>query len=541
MSRSSFRPACVAAAAVLGGVLSGCSRGDAPPSSAKSSASNQPVVRPVFPKLRDDLPAPQINVVMVLVDALRADRMSLYGNDRPTTPNLAAVAKEAVVFDQAHAPAPWTLPSVPSLFTSTFPCEHGVIEDGQRLGPGLITLAERLQRVGYQTAQFIGNGYAGATTGVDRGFEVSERGNGFAGSDLTPWFGQRSDRPFFLYVHNMEPHRPTRTPRRIVTLFGDVERTARRRIAQLCAEYRALVRADWSAGRAPGATDNSPLQDGVLTRLRGYLERHVLLYDAAVRWADEQAGSVVEELKRQGVWEDALFLLLADHGEEFNDHGAYLHSQSVYQELTRVPLLIRFPRGEFGGQRVRHNVSLIDVLPTIFDYLGRPDLAFEARGRSLMPIVRGEQPYDPQELRVTTVRINTKRYYKPWAETRGNINVALRMGDFKGVYNVDLDRLELYDLASDPGETHDLAAAPEHAETARRMHDYAAEWYQQCAASRKETLGGGLKSLDPQTLRELAKLGYIDLPDAQKSPQDEEANEPRPQRAPRGKTESERP
>ena len=458
-------------------------------------------------------PQPKTNVVLFLIDTLRADRMSLYGHDKLTTPFLDEIAQEAVVFDHAQAPAPWTLPSVPSIMTSTFPCEHGVTVDGEKLSKDIPTLAERFKRLDYFTTSFYVNNFAGPLTGLDRGFDICKKFRSHvSGEDVGPWLDQNAARwPWFLYIHNIEPHNMHNAPDALVDLVGSVEPNAQRRYGRLISKFRPLLRADFDPDpeqrRALGATDHSAQIAALIEQLDQMLDEQWTLYDAVVRHADMRLGSVVAELKQRGLWDDTLFICLSDHGEELSEHGGYLHAQSVYEELTHVPLIIKFPRGELGGRRIADVTPLIDVLPTVFDYLGRPDLIGPARGKSLMPVLRGAGA-SGEPLRVTSVRINRKKYYRPWSEQRGERNVALRTNDgrYKAIYNVDLGTTEVYDLSADPAERYNLAARDEHAKFTETVRGYAAGWFASCSddAKRAEVV-----EISADDLRDLKALGYL--------------------------------
>jgi len=453
-------------------------------------------------------PAP-VNVVIFLIDTLRADRVGTYGYDRPTTPFLDELARHGVVFERAQAPAPWTLPSVPSIHTSTFPCEHGVTYDGRKIPRDLPTLAERLERLGYYNVSLYVNDWAGPATGMDRGFAVCRKPEGkyyVDGTDVEMELRRAPDRPFFLYVHNLEPHNPHNARPEFLRRFGRVPPRLQRAIGVLVrGRYNKLLKADWEARQPLGTTDNTAQQDAVLAQLHRVLKQHNILYDAVVREADSRVQSVVETLQRLGKWDNTLFVVLSDHGEEFADHGAYLHSQSVYQELTHVPLIVRFPRDEFAGTRVERVVSLLDVLPTILDYLGHGNSAEPARGKSLMPLVRGRVPMDDSP-RVTTVRINWKKYYRPWASTRGNRNVAVMTPDgrWKCIFNVDLDRFELYDLQNDPHEQ--MNVCDQQPEVFARLAAFARRFYDECTAAARAAEQG---EIGEEAIESLKALGYV--------------------------------
>jgi len=460
---------------------------------------------------------PRVNVVLFLIDTLRADHMSLYGHDRQTTPFLDQLGKNSVVFDRAQAPAPWTLPSVPSIHTSTFPCEHGVTRDKQAIRPEIPTMAERFKRMDYHTISLYVNNWAGPITNMNRGFDVCRKPDAkffVDGPQVSRQLRTRPDKPFFFYIHNIEPHNPHNALPQLISRFGSVSPQTRGTIGRLVRRnYNSQLKWDWDHGQALGTSDKTAAIDAVLAQLHPLLTQHKLLYDAVVLEADMRVASVVKSLKADGLWKNTLFIVLADHGDEFEDHGHYLHSQSVYQELTHVPLLVHFPGSEYAEKRVPRVVSLLDVLPTVFDYLGRPDLIGGARGRSLMPLIRGEEGDPPEPFIITTVRINRKKFYPPWGATRGNINVALMTpeGRWKAIWNADSDTVELYDLASDPHELNNVCA--EQAERAGAMAAYARHYYDRCIEGSLDVPENEMSADDVENLRDLGYLAGGDVDD----------------------------
>ena len=448
------------------------------------------------------------SVVVFLIDTLRADALGVYGSPDGATPALDALARESVVFESAHAPAPWTLPSVASLLTSRFPCEHGVLVDGDRVPSEIATLAERMREAGHATASLYANPYAGSMSGLDRGFDLARQGldaNGRAVARALP------DPPFFLYVHNTEPHDPYQEKALgpALEVSDDERRDVNRRLQQL----RRLTRADYTAGRPIGSTDNTPRQRKLMRALREQEETVRALYAKDAARADARLGQVVEALRERGLLDDTIFVVLSDHGEEFDEHGAWQHDQSVYEELLRVPLLIRLPAGRLAGTRIDAPVSLVDVMPTLASLLGMPEIAEGARGHDLVPLMEGREA--DAAPRVTAMRINRKKYFRPIHETRGDENVVVREGRWKAIWNVAPERLELYDLASDPREQTDLAAREP--ERAARMRAAAEEWLAACqpAGGERPLEGEGVgegrgEALDPEVLERLRALGYAD-------------------------------
>lgn len=460
-------------------------------------------------------PAPTPNVVILVIDTLRADRLGLYGYPEPTSPNLDALGKESVVFTSCYAPAPWTLPSVVSLMTSTFPCEHGVIIDGQRIDPALQSLPELLSPLGYATGSFYANPYAGPLPGLDRGYDHCAFHQATDGAIVQAWLSTIGHAPFFAYIHNIEPHDPYVAPDRLVSLFGRVSEADKKEIGERLLGYRRLTRIDYANGQPIGTTDNTADQEASIAGIAQFSDDIDVLYAGAVRDADEKVGSIIATLRETGAWEHTLFIVLSDHGEELYDHGGWQHDQSVYEELVHVPLIVHFPAAAARSGRVDHVVSLVDVVPTILDFLGHGAPPHH-RGRSLMPIMPStdapgsSHPASASDaMCVPSVRINRKKYFKPYVDSRGHVNIVVRESTLKGIYNVEPKTLELYDLSVDPGEQRDLAT--DRPDAAARLTAFAAEWLRDCV--RLGAARGGPK--DPEELDEtvrarLRSLGYVE-------------------------------
>ena len=458
-------------------------------------------------------PAPEVNVVLFLIDTLRFDRLGAYGYAGAKSPAIDALARSGIVFEQAYAPGPWTLPSVASMHTSTFMCEHGVLVDQQRIPSSMDPLAVRMKRTGYATASFYTNPYAGPITGLDRGFDREQlMQDGTEADDLRPWLDSLGQAPFFLYVHNVEPHNPYDCRDAELKQFAmPIDPPMRTAAKNGYDYYRHLTRVDFREGRDPGETDNTVLQNASLAFLDELRAPVSVMYDAQVALADARVGGLIETLKDEGVWDNTLFLLVADHGEEFGEHGGWLHDQSVYEELVHVPMIVRLPGGAGAGRRIDDVVSLVDVLPTILGWIDRQPLIGEARGVDLSPLLRGEALDDPAatRLRVPSMRTNRKKYYRPWKELRGDQNVVVRDGRWKGIWNTEVDSFELFDLKADPLERNNLSA--QQTERTATMKDFAARWLAECVESSPAGVDGGgeVAPLDEETKARLRSLGYI--------------------------------
>lgn len=282
----------------------------------------------------------------------------------------------------------------------------------------------------------------------------------------------------------------------------------KQKVRQVSGAYRKLTRVDFQARRPIGTTDNTAEQQEQMAKLNELKGQISVLYDAAVRQADENLGSVVEALKRRGLWDNTLFAVIADHGEEFGEHGGWLHDQSVYEELMHVPMIVRFPKGRYAGRRVTEVVSLVDLMPTILDYIGRDELLGSLSGRSLMGCAAKGTSQSQEQFIVPSMRINLKKYYRPFKESRGDVNVVVRRGRWKGIFNAEPDLLELYDLSKDPAEQFDLSK--QQAGRAEAMRSFAKGWLEACSSGGVPTAPVRLESLDEETTERLRSLGYVD-------------------------------
>jgi arylsulfatase A-like enzyme len=425
------------------------------------------------------------NVLLIVLDTVRADKLSLYGYPRETSPRLAALAHRGVVFDQARAAAPWTLPSHASLFTGRWPHELGV--GGNRPLDGTYpTLAEFLARHGYAAAGFVGNTYfCNSWYGLARGFAHYEDyyeqnvlispGEAFrcaaigrwlirlAGTaynvrpdtasthkdaervnrDFLRWLGARRarGRPFFAFLNYIDAHDPYLTPPGFDRHFG----------------IRPETPADFDLIRNLGHRRKHSLKGRDLALIRD-------AYDDCLAYLDEQIGRLFDALERDGVLGRTLVVVTADHGEQIGERGFFGHGMSLYSHEIRVPLLILGPSGVPAGRRVAGAVSLRDVAATVAERLGLAG-ASPLPGRSL---ARSWEPTPaPPAGRdgpiLSEVRIWEKSRPTPDPKVPPSLLGPMASLACEGkVYIRDaFDREELYDLASDPDEVHNLAASPE--------------------------------------------------------------------------------
>jgi arylsulfatase A-like enzyme len=372
-------------------------------------------------------------VVVVVIDSLRADHLHHAGDPRPLSPRLDLLAAQATRFSQAHAASPWTTPSVMSLLTGLVPASHHVDKNDRALAAGVQTLAERLQSAGYATAAVMPALTLADHFGFDRGFDefifATQGHNNVSG----PWsinqaiqvLRRHPDEPVFLYVHLWDVHYNYNPP---------LPQSLRFQAGRPAGPGETD---DVTALTAPGF-DAADLPPQRLAWLEGQ-------YAGEILFTDEQVGRLLDELERQGRGGDTLFVVTADHGEAFLEHGVLGHTVDLHDEMTHVPLLVRWP-GQVTENRVFHEqVSLVDLAPTLLDLLGLPFRPAEFDGRSLAPVLRGaDLEWEPRPVMLETSRRALKRGLRTPA----------------GAFHVDLLTGEraLFDLQADPAARVNLAA-----------------------------------------------------------------------------------
>jgi arylsulfatase A-like enzyme len=368
------------------------------------------------------------NVILYVVDCLRADHVGAYGYSRPTTPEIDRLARDGVLLAQVQACASWTKPAVGCLFTGLYPVLHGAQTVDDVLDPGRRTLAEAFRDAGYATAAWIANPFVSANPfGLTRGFQqvvqvldkpplVNINDLPADAADITrrvlPWLRDNRDRRFFLYLHSLDAH----------------------------AGYR----------RRP------PFDRVFVRRERKGEARQLDLYDNEVAYNDREIGRLVEALKRERLYDSTLIAVTADHGEEFGEHGFTRHGHTLYQALLHVPLVLKLPGSGRRDSRVEGLASSLDLAPTLLDLAGLPVPA-DLQGMSLRPAIESGSR-SPRSVALSE-QLSPKEVLYAGRDQR-----------FKYVYQLLPSPGEwLFDLSQDPGELHDLL--PEAPPAARGLID----------------------------------------------------------------------
>jgi arylsulfatase A-like enzyme len=297
------------------------------------------------------------DVVLVSIDTLRPDHLGLYGYAKPTGPPLDAFAREAAVFRSTIAHSSSTLASHGSLFTSMLPVRHGAYFSlGRPLPEERATLAELLREAGWRTVEFHGSAKLARELGLGQGFDVYERvvpRFRDTAQRACAWLDEEARAPYFLFLHTYEVHHPYRPDARDLALFEtDYTGTLPNHIEVV--EHLQRINARDAAKRLP-------ITEADLAHI-------VHAYDAEIRSMDAAFGELIDCLRAAGRLDHTLIIFTSDHGEEFGEHGKVgWHSHTLYDELLRVPLIIRFPGGRFAGASLDEQVRILDIAPTMLD------------------------------------------------------------------------------------------------------------------------------------------------------------------------------
>lgn len=459
------------------------------------------------------------NVVLIVLDTTRADRLGCYGHPGKLTPRLDAFAAESTLYQQAISSAPWTVPSHASLFTGLYTVTHGCDAEPHRwLDSGFVTLAEMLHSRGYETAGLVANGYVytcNLLQGVSRYLELdqgaghratkmyrwmskagapeawADQGAHESVTSLAQWMDERSDgrKPFYLFVNLMEAHWPLAPPyaERKAQLMPGMSYLEATRIAG------RFYGPKWTAGERRSQRDEEAVRR---------------LYNAEIAYQDSQVGALLDVLRARTDFDNTLVIITADHGEHQGEHGQWDHVFSVGEALIHVPLLIRYPTKFPKGERLSGQCQLVDIVPTVFDVLGVPCPVPDLPGRTLVP-----DRFEPRKYAYSEVH----PYYghlERLAEVTGmkrdiaeflGYRRSVRTDQYKFVWS-DRGQRQLFDISVDPQEAHDLINdLPEvAAQLEAHMHDW---WKAQPPYESRETIESSPTSQD--TLRGLRGLGYV--------------------------------
>ena len=454
------------------------------------------------------------HVFFIVADAAAAEYFGCYGDEGDTSPRIDRLAEDGVLFETAYGQSSFTATSVASLFTGKLPAGHKVFW-GTKLADQHRTMAELLGDAGYRTAGFHGNPFAGSPgKGLTQGFDTSvevyslpeiiatrKEKKPFQGAppyrvtipmDITSaaleQLPKPGDPPAFLYLHYLQPHRPYDPPEEYVAPFLED------------AGIESPMSWDEVSDALDRANNERILTPGLDEQARAY-------YRGTIRWLDDGVGEFLDRLREADLYDDSLIIFTADHGDAFAEHGLFGHSFTVYDDMVRVPLIVKFPDGwGWNDQRLETMAEGVDLLPTILDLL-EVDAPPQLAGESLLPFVRGaREELDRPDVLLAAV---------------DRVHEGIRFGQYKLVLRKADNTVELYDLAADPREQHDISK--------ERKDLVEVMWQRFVAEERRAMIGAGpevpVEQTDERALELLNRLGYAGDGEGEGKPEEPEKKE----------------
>jgi arylsulfatase A-like enzyme len=430
------------------------------------------------------------NILLISIDTLRPDHLGCYGYTRPTSPSIDDLAWRGVLFENAYSHSPVTALSHMSIFTSLYPPAHGVNQwsetGAHRLSESIPTMATLLRKKGYRTFGVAGGGHVRGELGFDQGMDhyqhIGPIEKAFRKAFELITSSTKKETPFFMFLHTYAVHDPYTPPDPYAIRFirnhyrGKIIRSGRELNRLAGKEWHQKSKLFWDLVDEKSPQDLQHLKD---------------LYDASIREADDQVGVLLMRLRKMGVLKNTMIVFLSDHGEEFLEHGQFVHKQ-IYQELLHVPLIILFPENynlQFQNRREPALVRLVDVLPTVLD-VARVPHPKGIHGVSLLPLLT-DKIAPPREV------------ISNWAHLS-----AIRHEDQKLILkeNSPLEK-ELYFLHEDPAEKRDLNELQP--EITSNLQERLNHLFSQSLAFRQKNEEGKRVLPDEETIENLKALGYL--------------------------------
>jgi arylsulfatase A-like enzyme len=428
-------------------------------------------------------------IILISLDTLRADHLGIYGYHRNTSPYIDAFAKESILFESAVVQSPWTLPSHMSIMTSLYPSSHGVLVRNNRLADEHVTLAELLREGGYQTAAFADGAFMKGNYGFKQGFDIYDGDKWIGIARILPkakkWLEENRSDPFFLFIHCYDIHDPYAPPPPYDTIFHDFTYTG-----NFIPTTKNMQAAAW---RGLEVTDEDL--------------RHIkALYDGGIRYTDEKIGEFLSYLQEAGLKDNSLIIITSDHGEEFKEHGSFLHWKLYFRPNLHVPLIMHIPNYAKKEIKINGLVQSIDILPTILDIAHLPP-HLKAQGRSLLPLIKGNSNIFRRSLwRIFyPFRDNEKVAFAEHQKTRGKRRQYFSMiTDYYQIINNLLPAsTQLFNIKNDPLAQKNIVKG--HDDLVQKLLSQLNEVYSVIPHYEAPTF-----ILDEQTRDQLQALGYID-------------------------------
>jgi arylsulfatase A-like enzyme len=423
------------------------------------------------------------NIVLIVMDATRAQNLSCYGYQRPTTPHLERFAERAVVYEQAISTSCWSLPCHASIFTGLYPARHGADDQHQFLDRHIPTLPELLRNYGYRTLAFCTKRDIGPETGMDRGFaqfnpdhlpasarRIARR----VENGIARMLGQRdaglrahlrqigsllprlkaNGQPFFMFLSTVESHIPYNPPKKYWQFLP--KGVSAKQIQELNQD-----RWKYMIGRAPMCERD--------------FELLCALYDGGVAYADAGIARFLAWLEQLGMLDRTMVIIMGDHGENLGEHHLMAHGYCLYDTVVGVPLIIHYPQGTSAPGQVKYQVQPVDILPTILTMLSDTSSeVFRAlQGYDLLSSSRHD--FSVAEQAAPDLTPFYKRFPGADVSMYDRSLKMIRTDQYKYIWSSD-GRHELYDLTADPKEIRNIVA--ERPDIADEQDQRLTEWYQ---------------------------------------------------------------
>jgi arylsulfatase A-like enzyme len=452
---------------------------------------------------------PVDTVILVSIDSLRADHLGAYGYRRPTSPTIDQLAAAGTVFERAYSTTSWTLPAHAALLTGLDDYTHGATDSRKKLAASFDTLAEALARAGVRSTGFFSGPFLHPSFGFGQGFDE------YVDCTSYQWTGLQQGKR----IPHTSSHRDVTNP---ILLTGVEKWLAERRphARNLIFVHMWDVHADYRAPDAYGTLfdpnyDESDLSGQLEERKRveveltaGALRKLLARYDAEIRYTDETLRDLLDHFRRNGLLDNAAVIILADHGEEFFDHGRKGHRRTLYEEVLRVPLILHFPGAPTEARRVPDIVSLIDVFPTVCELMG-VDCEYAGPGVSLVAFADGRRPENARgdalaELTTRAFGVDQTALVREDGKLiRWNTSGDLRYFDLRGV------AVESRGVDVDPEQTSGEASPMTSA--LRQLRRRAADARNHAEQPRDAAEDSNSEAaIDPATEEHLRALGYVE-------------------------------
>ena len=456
---------------------------------------------------------PPRGVILIVADTLRSDHLDAWGYHRPTAPNLARLAAEGTRFADNISQGSWTKVAVSSLLTSLYASSHGVYDIPHKIPASVTTLTEVFREAGYTTFHTSSVTFSGKNSNLHQGVEVlheresiddlgdyrSKTSRTYV-DRLLPWIEDHRDQPFFVFLHVFDPHSPFRPMPPYDRRWLDDDAISHHE--QHLEKVDDVVKVFHHLPSADQLADASVDANTFVTAEKAW-------YDGSIRAMDFEIARLLERLEELGLRDDTMIAFVADHGEEFLEHGNHWHGHSAYGELVNVPMFITWPGRVPAALTIEETTQSIDLMPTLLELAQLP-VPESAQGTSLLPLMAA--PHDPASAGWTRRAVFTERKNPPGESTEGTADSFAVLADgWKLIWNAvvrdDRPEIELFDHRSDP--LNRVNVADRHPQVVADLRRQLESWREMVEAEKIGTGEAGAE-IDPEELAQLRALGYAD-------------------------------